>query len=72
MLTNYKTWIFVRYSLLTEVQTVAEIDNCDVAARFEVCQEIELLNDELDVISAAKLAQLVKIIIHCCKDQDYI
>ena len=46
MLTNYKTWIFVRYSLLSEVETVPKISNSEVAAKFEVSQEVDLWSDD--------------------------
>ena len=46
VLTNYKSWIFVKYDLVAEVQAVRNCVRHDqVPAKFEVCPEVAILDD---------------------------
>ena len=68
-LTNYKTWIFVKYDLMGEVAGVHRKDANEVAAHFEVCREITLLDERLKPRSTdftAKLAHILEAIHMCC------
>ena len=63
VLTNYKSWIFVKFDLMKEVVAVHDelIHGDQVAAHFEVCQEITIL-DDLHKLKPHKLAKVIDII----------
>ena len=70
VLTNYKSWIFVRYDLTAEVEAVRSrrVSHDDpVAARFEVCAETTILNKMNNLLSEAELARVILQIELCCE-----
>ena len=69
VLTNYKSWIFARYDLTTEVNAVrsGEIRPDDpVAARFEVCAEMTILDKSNEMVLETELARVIRTIHLCC------
>ena len=73
VLTNYESWLFVRFDLLAEVAVVEEsrLTNDQMPAKFEVAQEIKLLGADRSV-QLPQLGQIVHIIEFCCHEEHRI
>ena len=67
VLTNYKSWIFVKFDLTAEVIAVRDrqVRHDEVAARFEVSPEVKIFED-LQQLQTNNLAKVIEIISLCC------
>ncbi len=67
VLTNYKSWIFVKFDLMKEVEAVKKdlIRHDEIAAHFEVCAEVTIL-DEIQRLQQEKLVKVIDITYLSC------
>ena len=70
VLTNYRTWIFVKYDFEREIETVQNFKSSaagpgQVVARFEVCTEMVILDAVFQLLPAG-LERVLDTIDLCC------